>query len=311
MPSHQKKQLKLHQSLYLSQHHQDDREYQENRDDRTYHTPLSPSLSCTQKSKQQLLPLHLQTSTRDQSSSSFSPSDPKRPLDPSESNTWAYRDILFQDDWSIPQRLTVFLFGVGCYFLSSLNKGRIKFILRGLAGASLIRSLFNLHVTALLGRFFNPSMTLTRELAVKAPLGDVFLFLKTFANYPRFMSFVKRVEINERGNLTWTLQGPFGLTLEFDSHLEQLIPNQKISWISAPHAVIRNSGSITLSEDLSSLTHLKIELSYAPPFGVLGYLLLHLTGYNPKRRIQADLDQLKRLLEEGTPFSPPLQDEIA
>ena len=125
------------------------------------------------------------------------------------------------------------------------------------------------------------------------------------------MSFVKKVEVNDQGDLTWTLNGPMNLGITFEAHLLQLIPHQKMSWISSASSVIKNSGSITFREEPNSKTHLCIALSYAPPLGILGYVLLLVFGYNPKSRIQSDLIQLKKLLEESSPPSFLIEDEAA
>ena len=216
-----------------------------------------------------------------------------------EGNSLGYHEKLFLQKWPNRNRFMVLVIALLSYWFSYQLKGRARIIFRFFSFASLARSFTNLHLTQLLGWLFNPSITLKREFRVNAPIESIFMFLKSFSNYSRFMSFVDRVEVNPSGGgMTWNLQGPFKTHHAVQAHISHWIPNQAIGWMSDSISLIKYSGDIQLHEISSADTQLKVELTYAPPLGILGYALLILSGYNPKTRIDHDLNHLKYLLEE-------------
>ncbi|MEO5970132.1 MAG: SRPBCC family protein, partial [Bdellovibrionia bacterium] len=134
---------------------------------------------------------------------------------------------------------------------------------------------------------------------------DVYDFLSHFENYPRFMSYVQKVEVNDQGGLSWTVQGPARINFHWNTSLGRMIRNKVISWQSSDNSLIRNSGDFQLKDLAGEGTELQIELSYAPPVGALGYAVVHYLGFDPKERIDEDLQVLKSLIEKS--FSPDVE----
>lgn len=218
--------------------------------------------------------------------------------DEQHENQFGYTSDLFVPKWSKPARMAVFALGLLGLVSSRWAKGSIQKGL-GLFGiASLVRAMTNLHVTDLIGWLANPSARLKRTIRVKALIEDVYDFLSHFENYPRFMSYIKKVEVNETGGLRWTVQGPAGMTFHWNTSLGKMIRNQAISWKSSVNSLIRNSGDIQLVDVPGEGTEIHIELTYAPPVGALGYAVVHYLGFDPKERIDEDLQVLKAVIEE-------------
>ncbi len=209
---------------------------------------------------------------------------------------------LFNSKWSPTTRAIVFLLGVIGLTASRRTQGKTKDSLIIIGIISLVRSLTNLKVTDVIGLVTNPSMRLRRSVRINAVVEDCYEFLSHFENYSRFMSYIEKVDVNEQGGLKWTAKGPGGILFKWNSTLKKLIKNQTIEWKSSSRSPIRNSGHIELIDLGNFETLIKIELLYAPPLGAVGYATVHLLGFDPKEKIDQDLQTLKTLIENQTNF---------
>lgn len=236
--------------------------------------------------------------------------DPNYTLSQTNSHVdqFGYTSELFSPKWSSLARMAVGTLGITSLLLSIRSRGALRKSLGFFGLASLIRAVSNLHVTGLIGWIANPSVKLKRTIRVKAPIDDVYDFLSHFSNYPLFMSYIKNVEVNDLGGLRWTLVGPAGVPFHWNTTLGKLIKNQAISWKSSINSVIRNSGDIQLVELPNEGTEVKVELTYAPPAGALGYAAVHFLEFDPKEKIDEDLQVLKALIEKQYSTHPELID---
>lgn len=169
-----------------------------------------------------------------------------------------------------------------------------------LAGIGLLtRSITNRDITHLIGSFILPVLRMRRSLRIAAPIDDVFEFWRHFENYPKFMSFIRSVEVNETGGLRWVAVAPGRTRILWDTTIFDLQPNQRIAWKSDPGSVIATEGIIQMEPTEFRGTLLRVELSYAPPFGAVGYAVAHLLGFDPRRKIDEDLEVMKLLIEKS------------
>ena len=228
--------------------------------------------------------------------------------DEQQENQFVYVPEMFVTKWSLPARSAVFTFGLFGLILSTRTKGIFRTGLGILGIGSLIRAITNLHATDLIGWVANPCIRLRRTIRVRAPIDDVYDFLSHFNNYSKFMSYVNKVEVNEQGGLRWTLRGPAGILFHVDSTLGRMMHNQAISWKSSVNSLLRNSGDIQLRDLAEEGTEIRIELMYAPPVGALGYAVVHFLGFDPKEKIDEDMQVLKAHLEKDVPSNQELID---
>jgi uncharacterized membrane protein len=150
-----------------------------------------------------------------------------------------------------------------------------------------------------IGLFFHPEVQLHRTIEVDAPIEVVYDFWKDFGNYARFMSYVKEVKVNDRFGITWTVIGPRGMAIHWDVRPSSMIRNQRISWESLPGALIENAGRIFFSTSKNSnQTLVDVNLSYAPPAGILGYQVIKVLGFDPRDQIDHDLTHMRYLIEQ-------------
>jgi uncharacterized membrane protein len=216
-------------------------------------------------------------------------------------NQFGYNPELFLPKWSNSARISVFAVGIGSLGLSTKTQGSLQKLLGIFGAASLIRAITNRHVTDLIGWAVNPTLRLKRSILIYAPIEDVYDYLSNFSNFPKFMSYISKVEIDYFGGLKWTAEGPVGLHFHWNTAIGRMIRNQVISWKSSMNSLIRNSGMIQLRQLENNLTRVEIDLSYAPPVGALGYAAVHFLGFDPKDKIDEDLSTLKKLVEESSP----------
>ena len=195
--------------------------------------------------------------------------------------------------------LRIVLGSAGLLFLSQAIRKQSKF--RGFSAfmgtAFLSRSITNRDLTQVIGSFILPVVSMRRTLTIDAPVDDVFEFWKDFENYPKFMSFIRAVKVNESGGLIWTSDAPGRTQLTWDTTLFDLRPNQRIAWKSVRGSVIATEGIIQMEPQEKGRTLLHVELSYAPPFGALGYAAAHFLGFDPRSRIDEDLEVMKAIIE--------------
>jgi uncharacterized membrane protein len=192
--------------------------------------------------------------------------------------------------WHAPTRIAVFTMGLISLVLSARARGVTRKAL-GLFGlSSLVRAATNRRVTDVIGWIANPAIRLRRTVGIEASVDDVYDFLSKFSNYPRFMSYVEKVEVGEGGALRWVVRGPGRVNFHLTTVVKKMTRNQSISWKSLSNSLIRNSGDLQLVELPGKRTQVRVELMYSPPVGAL--------GFDPKEKIDQDLQVLKELIEK-------------
>ncbi|MGK5083208.1 SRPBCC family protein [Bdellovibrionota bacterium FG-1] len=171
----------------------------------------------------------------------------------------------------------------------------------GIGGLLLSRAMTNRDITQVIGSLILPVIQMKRTLSVSTNVEEAYSFWSQFKNYPRFMSFIRDVQINDSGVLRWAAKAPGGAQVHWETSVFDLIPNQRIAWKSIPGSLIATEGSVQFESIETGGTRLHIELSYAPPAGALGYLVARLLGFDPRDRIDQDLEVMKLLLQHGQP----------
>lgn len=171
----------------------------------------------------------------------------------------------------------------------------------GFGLGAIARAITNLDTVQLFELVLHPQISLEREIDVNAPIERVYHFWSHFENYARFMSYVKNVQVNDQQGFTWTMVGPAGVPIRWDSKVREMLPNQAISWESLPNSWINHSGHVLFkSRNQGRATRLRISLNYAPPGGALGREAIRILGFDPRSKIDGDLLMMKALVEKNT-----------
>jgi uncharacterized membrane protein len=209
------------------------------------------------------------------------------------------RSEFMQENWSPAARLVGGGIGTALSWYGLRTSGFVGTV-AGLGGLVLLgRAATNLEVRRLLGvgggrRGINIHKTIT----VDAPADEVFYFWSNYENFPRFMSHVMQVHRSEDGHAHWTIVGPAGVPVEFDTVERRHEPYRCIAWKTEAGAPVAHAGIVRFDPDGGG-TRIDLRMSYNPLGGVLAHALASIFGADPKSAMDEDLVRLKSLLEDG------------
>ena len=202
-----------------------------------------------------------------------------------------------QQNWSPATRL---LSGVGGSLLTlyGLKRKGLSKPLLSTAGLILTtRSVTNMDTRSLLGVGEN-AIKVRKAINIDAPIDEVYQFWRNFKNFKLFMDHVKQITV-EGDISTWTVAGPAGSSVEFQSHITRDIPNESIAWETLPDSQVHHSGFVRFDPSHDGGTRVSVQLDYVPPAGALGHVVAELFGVDPRQGMNEDLLRLKSLLEKG------------
>jgi uncharacterized membrane protein len=182
---------------------------------------------------------------------------------------------------------------------NGLRRGGLLGTLYGLAGASILaRNMRTERRHFAYGSDLERGIDIQKTITIEAPPDRVFGLLSNPENFPQVMSHLEQVTKIGEKTYHWRATGPAGTSVEWDSELVDLVPNQLIVWKSKPGSVIDNAGVVRL-DSLNGGTRIHIRMSYNPPGGVVGHAVAGLFGSDPKRVLDDDLARFKSLMERG------------
>ena len=137
-----------------------------------------------------------------------------------------------------------------------------------------------------------------RLITVNRPVSEVFAFWRDFANLPRFMTHLERVEIRDDRRSHWVATAPVGHA-EWDAEITAEEPDRMIAW-RAVQADVANSGEVTFTPAPGGRgTEVRVRLDYRPPGGSAGVVLARVAGEEPDQQVREALRNLKQVLECG------------
>lgn len=144
------------------------------------------------------------------------------------------------------------------------------------------------------------SVDVQKTINIDAPLDEVFAFCTDYENWPRFMTNVHQVRETEAGLQHWTVEGPGGTELDWDSEITRFIPGELVAWKTVDGSAFRHAGVMRFDQNEDGSTRVQVRMSYNPPAGGAGHALARLLGADPKRQMDEDLARLKTTIETGT-----------
>jgi uncharacterized membrane protein len=206
---------------------------------------------------------------------------------------------LLQSNWSPTARL---LTSAGGMAITSYGLARRGFTgtLMSLAGLALaMRGITNRRLTRFLGMDdARNAIEFHKTINVNAPVEEVYRFWENAENFPRFMEHVKEIMVSG-DHYHWTVAGPAGTPVEFDTVITRKEPNRVIAWKSRPNETIKSAGIVQFEPNPGGGTRVTVRMGYSPPAGAVGHAVATLFGVDPKQAMDDDLARFKTLLEEG------------
>jgi uncharacterized membrane protein len=138
------------------------------------------------------------------------------------------------------------------------------------------------------------------QITIGRPPEELYRFWRDFQNLPRFMEHLEAVRVIDDRRSHWTARAPGGSSVEWTAEITEDRPDERISWRSAGHADVPNSGTVRfVAAPGSRGTEVHVELRYDPPGGKLGALVAKLFGEEPGQQVHGDLRRLKQVIETG------------
>jgi uncharacterized membrane protein len=207
-----------------------------------------------------------------------------------------------QANWSPSARLVAGATGAGLA-LYGLARTGVTGTAAGITGVVLLaRAAFNLELTRLFGvGGGDAAITFDKTVEVAAPVEEVFELWRRYENFPRFMSHVREVRRLSDDRSQWTVSGPAGVPVTWETVETARVPNELLAWRTEPRGgdAVTHAGTVRFARVPNGGTRLHITMSYTPVGGALGHGVAALFGSDPKHAMDEDLVRFKSLLEHG------------
>lgn len=202
--------------------------------------------------------------------------------------------------WSPTLRFAAIASGV-MLGLSGLARPRRVGLPLGLLGSILIlRGVSNVSLRRLFGIGEAPMpFEVHKIIDVPASVEQVYQLFAHPESFPQFMGHVSGVTAIAPNRYSWTVRGPVGMPITFQTVVTQDVPNQEICWRSVHHALVPQTGRVLLQSTPTGGTRVDIRICYQPPAGELGRMVANLFGVSPKQALDNDMVRFKSLIMNG------------
>ncbi|HEV7521022.1 MAG TPA: SRPBCC family protein [Candidatus Angelobacter sp.] len=203
------------------------------------------------------------------------------------------------ENWPPSVRALVGLAGIGLLSASRrYSRSRKPLAIAG--SAALFRAVTNMSFRRALGFSRTPRVIIFQKTVnLNAPLEEIYGLFANPENFPQIFEHVEDVRHSRDNLYHWTVRGPGGMSVSWESMLTENIPNEVIAWRSMPDATVTNAGLAKFQRNADGGTAVHIQFAYNPPAGVIGHAIASLFGADPKHALDDDMARLKSLFENG------------
>ena len=177
-----------------------------------------------------------------------------------------------------------------------------------LGAALLARTLTSLDWAGLTGtKAERRGIDIRKTVKVAASAERVFAFLSNYENFPKLMKRIREVRRSGNDRSRWTLAGPAGANISWDTILTEYVPNQVLAWETEPGSLIDHSGRIRFTDNGDGTTAVQVQMTYNPLAGAFAHSLAALLGTDPETLLDDELARMQTVLESG--MTPHAQHE--
>jgi uncharacterized membrane protein len=140
---------------------------------------------------------------------------------------------------------------------------------------------------------------LAESVTINRPAAELYAFWREPANLVGIMDNILSIEMIDDVHSRWTVKGPAGREVSWQSVITKDVEGREITWQSAADAEVANSGRIEFIDAGERGTVVRATIAYDPPFGTVGKLVAKLFQREPKLQARRDLRRFKQLMETG------------
>jgi uncharacterized membrane protein len=209
---------------------------------------------------------------------------------------------LLQPRWSPTTRLLVGAGGAGLATYGATRRDVPGWLLTTGGAMLVVRAAANLDIQRLIGiGAGRRAIDIQKTITIDSPVDTVFAFWTAYENFPLFMSRVLDVRPGARERQShWTVAGPTGAPIEFETEIVSLIPKELIAWRTIGNgSLVSHAGTVRFEPAPNDATRVTVRMSYNPPAGMVGHGIASAFGADPKSALDADLARMKTLVETG------------
>ena len=154
-------------------------------------------------------------------------------------------------------------------------------------------------VAAVLASRRRRGIQLFRSVTVGAPTEAVYDFWSRFDCFPDCFTHIKTVSRTGNDNeWRWTIAGPGGDEVEWDTWVTESIPGKSIAWESAPGSRIKAAGVVQFTEAGPHSTRVDVRMSYRPHGRGAARALSAAFGPDPAAALDQCLARLQAKFDE-------------
>jgi len=185
--------------------------------------------------------------------------------------------------------------------VAGLRRGGLVGGLLASAGTlALARSVTNMNVSRLTGLGTERrGIDVRKAINIDAPVEEVWALWDRYEEFPAFMEHVREVRKVDEEHSHWVVKGPLGADVSWDAVVTSHEPERRIAWKSVAGSTVGHAGVVRFDPTPDGGTRIDVQMTYAPPAGLLGHAVASLFGVDPKSAMDEDLVRFKSLLEDG------------
>ena len=198
--------------------------------------------------------------------------------------------------WSPAQRALAGAVGAGMATYGYFRGGVRGFAYCAAGGALLARATTNENIATLM----KGGIYVEKSVIVDAPVEEVYAYWRNLENLPQWMSHVRSVRYMGGDRYHWTVDGPAGAPVEWESELLNVVENQEMTWRSIEGSQVDHTGRVRF-DSMGDGTRVHVQMRYYPPGGVIGHAVAKAFGVDPRTEMEDDLTRMKTAVETGHP----------
>jgi len=141
--------------------------------------------------------------------------------------------------------------------------------------------------------------TVTRSVVVEQSATECYEVWRDPEQFSQVMGHIADVAATDDERLRWTVEGPGGRDLSWDTRIVEDDPGQIVRWETDPDALVSTDGVVRFRETDGEKTEVTLALTLDPPGGSLGTAVLHRLDVVPDAVAGTTLDRFKTLVETG------------